>query len=342
MINILRLFYPILFLCLFVNLLVAQQLYPISEIEAVHGVEVTLANHDATIEHLTRYVEKSNALQQMKYVIHGHDKDDNYTSYVDAKTARVLSIKKNDNIIYRWDGPLIVGHRGNVKFTPENTLPALDKAIELGADLLEIDVRQTSDGVLVLMHDLIVDRTTDGAGPIANMTLAEVQELDAGAWFDEKFTGTRVPTLREALNHIRGRAIPDIDFKAGSPDELLRVLDEEGFLNVPLTIYSGSWALLSTIKQKTDKLLLRPTVPFGLSGLPILLQELDPSIININWDQFSERLVQSVHLSGKRSFLNTMQHDTEYGIRKMVQTMPDYIQSDHLDILVPILNENRF
>jgi glycerophosphoryl diester phosphodiesterase len=253
-----------------------------------------------------------------------------------------LSVQKNDTVLYQWGGPHMVGHRGNVKFTPENTLPALDKAIELGADLVEIDVRQTSDGVLVLMHDLTVDRATDGTGPIANMTLNEVQKLDAGSWFDEKFAGTKVPTLREALNHIRGRAIPDIDFKSGSPDELIRVLDEEGFLASSLTLYSGSWDLLGMIKQKTDKLLLRPTVPFGLSGLPIVLQELNPEIININWEQFSEGLVQSVHLSGKKSFLNTMQHDTEFGMRKMIQTMPDYIQSDHLDILVPMINETGY
>ena len=342
MLNILRLLYPLFFLYICVNLSVAQQISPISEIEAVHLVEVTLGDQDETIEHFTKYVEKADSDTRAKYIIHGYDKDNSYTSHVDAKTARVLSIRKNDMMFYQWDGPLIVGHRGNVKFAPENTLPALDKAIELGADLLEIDVRQTSDGVLVLMHDLTVDRTTDGTGPIANMTLPEVQELDAGAWFAEKFTGTRVPTLREALNHIRGRATPDIDFKSGSPEELLRVLDEEGFLTDPLTIYSGSWDLLGMIKQETDKLLLRPTVPFGLSGLPIVLQELNPEIININWEQFSEGLVQSVHLSGKKSFLNTMQHDTEFGMRKMIQTMPDYIQSDHLDILVPMINENRY
>jgi glycerophosphoryl diester phosphodiesterase len=103
------------------------------------------------------------------------------------------------------DEMLIIAHRGASKFAPENTLPAIQKAIDLGVDYVELDVRHTSDGIPVLMHDRTIDRTTSGSGEIAQISLAELRELDAGSWFHERFQGTRVPTLEEALTLMRGK-----------------------------------------------------------------------------------------------------------------------------------------
>ena len=102
-------------------------------------------------------------------------------------------------------GPFISAHRGFSSAAPENTLPALEAALTTGADVAEIDVKLTKDGKLVLMHDPNLDRTTDGSGPGAAMTLAEIKKLDAGKWFDRKFAGTRVPTLDEVLAWSGGR-----------------------------------------------------------------------------------------------------------------------------------------
>jgi len=102
-------------------------------------------------------------------------------------------------------GPFISAHRGYSSDFPENTLPALEAALEAGADVAEIDVRLTRDGKLVLMHDATVDRTTDGSGPVSALSLLEVRKLDAGRWFDRKFAGTRVPTLDEVLAWSKGR-----------------------------------------------------------------------------------------------------------------------------------------
>ncbi len=102
-------------------------------------------------------------------------------------------------------GPSISAHRGFSTRAPENTLPALEAARAAGADIAEIDVMLTKNGVLVLMHDDTVDRTTTGHGPVGDMTLAEVQMLDAGSWFNPAFAGTRVPTLDEVLAWSAGR-----------------------------------------------------------------------------------------------------------------------------------------
>ena len=102
-------------------------------------------------------------------------------------------------------GPFISAHRGYSSDFPENTLPALEAALDAGAHVAEIDVRLTRDGKLVLMHDATVDRTTDGSGPLSAMTLEEIKKLDAGRWFERKFAGTRVPTLDEVLAWSNGR-----------------------------------------------------------------------------------------------------------------------------------------
>lgn len=97
---------------------------------------------------------------------------------------------------------LNVAHRGNPAEAPESTLPAFESAVALQVDMIEFDVHLLADGELAVMHDGTVDRCTDGSGPLEAMTLAEVKGLDAGSWFDERFAGTRVPTLGEAIEVI--------------------------------------------------------------------------------------------------------------------------------------------
>ncbi|SIS84138.1 glycerophosphodiester phosphodiesterase [Alicyclobacillus vulcanalis] len=97
------------------------------------------------------------------------------------------------------DDTLWIAHRGASAECPENTLPAFVRAAELGADMIELDVRLTGDGSVVVLHDPTVDRTTDGRGLASQMRLAELRKLDAGSWFDTRFRGTPIPTLDEVF-----------------------------------------------------------------------------------------------------------------------------------------------
>jgi glycerophosphoryl diester phosphodiesterase len=98
------------------------------------------------------------------------------------------------------DAAFVASHRGDSTSAPENTIPAVESAIAGGFAYVEVDVVLTEDGQPVLMHDRTVDRTTNGRGAIAELTLAEVRTLDAGSWFDPSFAGTLVPTLEEFLD----------------------------------------------------------------------------------------------------------------------------------------------
>lgn len=112
--------------------------------------------------------------------------------------------------------PKIIGHRGLPHKAPENTLSSFDAAVRHGADGLETDVQMTRDGVLVLIHDETVDRTTNGHGLVAEHTLQELRCLDAGSWFDPAFKGEKIPTLDEFLEFVAGRdLLLDIEIKSG-------------------------------------------------------------------------------------------------------------------------------
>jgi glycerophosphoryl diester phosphodiesterase len=93
----------------------------------------------------------------------------------------------------------VCGHRGNSMKAPENTLPALASARQQGASACEVDIVLSRDGEVVLSHDELLDRTTDGKGPVGEHDLATLKALDAGAWFAPEFAGTRIPTLTETI-----------------------------------------------------------------------------------------------------------------------------------------------
>ncbi len=112
--------------------------------------------------------------------------------------------------------PLIIGHRGAMGYRPENTLPAFAYAADLGARWVELDVHHSRDGEVVVIHDARLERTTDGAGFVADHTAAQLRQLDAGSWFAATFAGTRIPTLAEVLTWARQRQVGvDIEIKNG-------------------------------------------------------------------------------------------------------------------------------
>ena len=130
----------------------------------------------------------------------------------------------------------IVAHRGFSGEYPENTALSFLKAIELGVEIIEFDVRMTQDGQLVVIHDETLDRTTNGTGPVSDVVLDEIVRLDAGSWFSPNFSEQRVPTLSETLNLIQGRARLNVQLKCDESDrapltrKVIRQLVDHGAL----------------------------------------------------------------------------------------------------------------
>jgi glycerophosphoryl diester phosphodiesterase len=117
----------------------------------------------------------------------------------------------------------IVAHRGNSGPMPENTLIAINSAIDLGVDMVEIDVRLTSDGIPVLMHSDRVDHTTNGTGFVSDMAWDEFIALDAGSWRGSEFSGERVCSLEHVLEATAGRMPLNLDIKTPGAAEMTAI-----------------------------------------------------------------------------------------------------------------------
>ncbi len=124
---------------------------------------------------------------------------------------------------------LVAAHRGAHRDVPENSLASIDNAVAAGAAIVELDVRQTKDGVFILMHDKSLDRTTTGKGLVEDHTWAELQHLYL--LHEGKATAHKIPTFKEALEHLRGKILIDVDFKvSGLParEEAYKLIENLG------------------------------------------------------------------------------------------------------------------
>jgi glycerophosphoryl diester phosphodiesterase len=161
--------------------------------------------------------------------------------------------------------PVIVAHRGASAAFPENTLPSFQGAVDAGADFVELDARLTADGVAVVLHDPNVSATTDGTGLVHTLTLEQVKGLDASAGKGER---TEIPTLREALELLSGKAGVNVELKnlPGEPafdsprealaEEVVRLVGEVRF-DGPLLASSFNWLSIERIQE------LHPEIPTG-------------------------------------------------------------------------------
>lgn len=177
--------------------------------------------------------------------------------------------------------PLIIAHRGASASAPENTLAALSTAVELNADAVEIDIHMTADGELVAIHDDTLDRTTDSTGNVRDLTLSQVKHLDAGSWFYQQGIQIlwdrhqlSVPTLREALDVVRGRTALLVELKRpglypGIEERLLSTLRDYGMISadgrcesvIVQSFDSGSLRRLASLAPGITRCQLTPPGP---------------------------------------------------------------------------------
>jgi len=170
--------------------------------------------------------------------------------------------------------PLVIGHRGYPQFAPENTVPSWKLALAAGADMAELDYYHSKDGVLVVMHDPTLDRTTDATNKwggkrisVASKTMAELKTLDAGSWFDAKYAGTKVPTLNEALDTIQGGGgMTLIERKEGDAATCVKLVRDRSILN-RVIVQAFDWQYLKAYHE------LEPEQVLGALGPPKVLPD---------------------------------------------------------------------
>jgi glycerophosphoryl diester phosphodiesterase len=228
--------------------------------------------------------------------------------------------------------PKIVAHRGAALESPENTLPAIDRAIALGAAVVEIDMRYSADGEVVLMHDETVDRTTLGSGLVSRMTLAEIRKLDAGGRSAGQFKGTKVPTLREVIDHCRGKIQLYLDLKETDPGPVIRVVKE---------MKAGSMVFFRPYSYRAMRQVIDADPAFRvlvdledwiqLPGLaPAIRKEAPAAVLSSGIRNWTPKLLAEAKSLGFTTFVNVLgADDNAENLKRAIAMGFDFIQTDH-------------
>ncbi len=228
---------------------------------------------------------------------------------------------------------VVTSHRGAGSLEPENTLRAIRRAIALGVDQVEIDVQLTQDGHLILMHDATVDRTTNGTGKIAELTLAEIRQFDAGG-------GERVPTLDEALALIDGTVILQIELKGPGTARptVSAVMNAGKDEHVVLTSFMHEELRAA---QRLN-LRLRLGALWGRLPADVVQQtkQLGAEALHV-WHEFVDQpLVAAAHAQGL--LVRAWNTSKEEDMRRLIALGVDAIGSDRPDVLMTVRSRGQF
>jgi glycerophosphoryl diester phosphodiesterase len=227
--------------------------------------------------------------------------------------------------------PVICAHRGASAAAPENTVAAFRLAGELGADMFELDVSLTKDGGLVIMHDALVDRTTDGTGAVADLTLAEIRRLDAGSWKSPRFKGERVPTLDEVFTKRDGQMV-NVEIKANVPnvretaEKVAALIRKQGLQN-NVVVSSFSASALARMHE------IAPDIPTGFLFGGTIPDAFPPGITAVHplHTVVDRRFVDWAHSNGWKVNPWTIDDPTE--MRRLMDLGVDMIITNVPDIL---------
>jgi glycerophosphoryl diester phosphodiesterase len=237
--------------------------------------------------------------------------------------------------------PIIIAHRGASAYSPENTLVAFEQAIVMGATIIETDVHQTKDSVVVLMHDLTVDRTTNGNGSIKDLTFSEFKNLKVNV---TKTLTVPPPSLEEAIELINGRCQLLIELKKGNayyPNIEKHIVDLIAKYNAQSwvhTIHSFDKQALVNVAKRDSSINLQKLIVFNL---PLVSFNFDKHFnkddfknwegVNVYYKFCSKRVIKKIHKLGKTVYVWTVNKPRK--ARKLAKRGVDGIITNKPDIL---------
>lgn len=239
----------------------------------------------------------------------------------------------------------VSAHRGNSKLAPENTLATFQKILEIGVDFIEIDVRTSKDGQLLILHDGNLNRTTNGVGPMKDFTLAELKKLSAGKGFGEEFQNERIPTLAETVSLIaawnaqhKRKSNLYVDCKDVQPKPLIEQLSTHKMLKN--AIFYGSDDFLLSLKNIYPKAKLLPALD-SPNEIKMKAEKLKPYAFDVRWNILNDSLVNAIHQQNIKVFSDVLGFtDTPQNYQKAVKMGMDVIQTDNVrKVYQTLLNE---
>ncbi len=272
---------------------------------------------------------------------------------MDLKLAVLLALLIMTNqLSAQTHKTLNIAHRGASGNAPENTLASFNKAIEMGADVVELDVHLSSDNQLIVIHDNTLDRTTTLKGNVKDHTLKEIKNADAGSWFAPEFKNERVPTLDEVLFTINGKAKLLIEIKDGS--EVYPGIEK---LTVEAVKRNGaeSWCELQSFSQIAVEKMLEekssmPVYKLVVGNVPLLPLHQDGKMksgsayqyknvtgINPNYRFARKRILKKLHERGQQMYVWTV--NDEKLMKKLLNWGVDGIITNYPEKLKALQNQ---
>lgn len=246
----------------------------------------------------------------------------------------------------------VIAHRGFSSVAPENTLSAVRKAIDLGVDIIEIDIHLTKDSVPVLLHDKTLNRTTNGKGPIYKYNFAELDSFDAGVKYSKKYKGEKIPSLEETMQLINGQCTLLIEIKnsgknKGIENKVAELIKKYNAYNWCIVQSFSTKAIKNTrsidtkievMKIFAGKMMILPV--YYDSGVtlasPRRFKLADG--ININSKFVTARLVKKIHKSGKKIFVWTVNEPEE--MKEMINLEVDGVITNYPNIFTDLLKHS--
>lgn len=239
---------------------------------------------------------------------------------------------------------LVCAHRAYHKFVPENSIASIEQAIEAKIDIVEVDVNTTKDGILVLMHDNSIDRTTNGKGWISNFTFAELQQLFLTK--DGVVTTHKIPTLSEVLSVSKGKIILNLDIKRVDVAKLYQQLKVNKMQN---EVFSYIWD-----KEKIEKIVaidstyaVLPEVS-NKAEMEYYLKNVTSKLQHFNDNSFTNENVTWAKTKGVQIFMNSLwEADVDFvngnteKIDKIINLKPAIIQTDHPKLVLEYLKSKN-
>jgi glycerophosphoryl diester phosphodiesterase len=238
---------------------------------------------------------------------------------------------------------LVASHRATHNVYPENSLEAIEESINIGVDIIEIDVKVSKDGIPFLMHDHTMDRTTTGKGDPEEFTWEELQQffiVDKG-----KLTTLRIPSLEDALELAYGKIMVDLDLKTDKVEKVIGVVNKTDTKDI-VFFFDSDYNILSRVNAADKDFMIMPRAySVEQSDSAILL--FDPPVVHIDFSFYTPQCVRSIQNSFARIWINALgdtDRDIKSGkekraLKKLLQYGANVIQTDEPHLLLQALRE---
>jgi glycerophosphoryl diester phosphodiesterase len=239
---------------------------------------------------------------------------------------------------------MVAAHRAAHNGFVENSLSAIQNALNLGVDIIELDVKVTTDGVVVLNHDGKIDRTTNGTGDPEKYTWAELQQFRL-EMPDGALTNERLATLEEALNLVKGKAMVDIDIKTSNLKPVVDVIKKTGTAH-QVCFFDNDYDALKEVLTMLPEALLMPRA-YSYQMADSALKVFTTEVIHIDESFYTPELTSLIKSKNARIWINALGEPDdlirngkeEQALQNLIKNGANIIQTDEPEILIPLLKK---